>query len=212
MSRSFEQLRASPSWPAFQQLCERQQTLFPLLVARLASEAALGLQSSSALDGLCFATLAEAPPPWAAEHSLLAAALQEAFPERQAGFFSLAWYAGVLSRLHLNSFRVSIPRADVSDLPSLLRRSQTGNGTAVYLLPSLLNHSCSPSLEPVWRTGDSQVAFLTRREVSAGEELTVSYVDADAPVGERQEALSHGYGFECRCAACVEEMGGETKG
>lgn len=46
--------------------------------------------------------------------------------------------------------------------------------------------------------------ILALREVSPGEEVTISYVDAEAPLEERVEALRD-YGFECTCEKCNAE-------
>lgn len=41
-----------------------------------------------------------------------------------------------------------------------------------------------------------------RRPIRKGEEITISYIDEEAPLEERREALRD-YGFVCRCARCV---------
>jgi hypothetical protein len=42
----------------------------------------------------------------------------------------------------------------------------------------------------------------TLRPVSAGTELTVSYIDENDDYEERQKQLQD-YGFECTCAKCL---------
>lgn len=42
------------------------------------------------------------------------------------------------------------------------------------------------------------------RPIKAGEEITISYVDEDAPLEERQDALLE-YGFVCDCPKCSAE-------
>jgi hypothetical protein len=39
---------------------------------------------------------------------------------------------------------------------------------------------------------------------AAGEEVTISYIDEELPLGERKAALAD-YGFVCRCARCEKE-------
>ena len=56
-------------------------------------------------------------------------------------------------------------------------------GTALYTLPSMLNHSCDPSVDAVWDNGDATLTLRARREIDAGEELTITYIDADSPAG-----------------------------
>ena len=179
-------------------MCADSGTVDPLLAARLAFAVARGGQRSDILDCLCFANGAvEHPPPeWLEQHAALALALGDAAP-----WMTQAWYTGVLARLHLNAFRVDIPRLDLS----LDEQVQHGSGTAVYLLPSMFNHECDPNVDAVWRHGDAQLTLAARRDIAAGEQLSISYIDADQPVAERRRVLRHGYGFHCVCAACVEE-------
>ena len=49
--------------------------------------------------------------------------------------------------------------------------------------------------------------LIARRRIAAGEQLTISYIDASAPVEERRAELLHGYGFRCACQTCREEAG-----
>ncbi len=95
--------------------------MHPLLAARLACAVAQGSAHPSALDVLCFARGAvEAPPPsWVEEHAALRAAFDAA--QLPAEFLTLPWYAGVLARLHLNAFRVDIPKMDIKDVAALSR-------------------------------------------------------------------------------------------
>jgi len=195
---------SSAAYREFEALCQTNRLLHPLIAGRLACEVTAGLAHPDALSALCFARGAvQSPPPlWVEEHRLLKAALCTS----ASHFLTLEWYTAVLARLHLNAFRVDIPRLDVHDLAALARSAAHGSGTAVYALPSLLNHSCDPNVDAVWRHGDSKITLAARRDIAAGEELTITYIDASEPAEERREALRFAYGFECRCAACVEEL------
>lgn len=77
-------------------------------------------------------------------------------------------------------------------------------GTALYGAPSLLNHSCDPCLDVVMGPS-ATLALQARREIAAGEELTISYLDCSLPVATRRAGLAKGYGFECNCPKCVTE-------
>lgn len=82
-----------------------------------------------------------------------------------------------------------------------------GSGTAVYMLPSLANHECDPNVHASWALGgDATLTLSARRDVAAGEELRITYIDSASPAAQRQEELRFAYGFACRCAACVEEL------
>jgi len=88
--------------------------------------------------------------------------------------------------------------------------SGRGTGSALYGLPSMLNHSCDPSVDAAWTDGDATLVLTARRDVAAGEELRISYIDADASASARRETLRHAYGFECGCERCVEEAGDDA--
>ncbi len=46
------------------------------------------------------------------------------------------------------------------------------------------------------------------RPIDRGEELFISYIDANAPFAERQRRLQFAYGFECQCQKCVAQADG----
>jgi hypothetical protein len=60
-------------------------------------------------------------------------------------------------------------------------------------------------VDAVWDNGDATLTLRCRADVAAGEELTITYIDADSPVEARRQRLHHAYGFTCVCARCVEE-------
>ena len=75
-------------------------------------------------------------------------------------------------------------------------------GAAVFPLASGLNHSCAPNCEVAFAE-DNSVFVVTTRAVALGEELTISYIDANGADDERREELRETYGFECACARCA---------
>ncbi|GIL65835.1 hypothetical protein Vafri_19475 [Volvox africanus] len=86
--------------------------------------------------------------------------------------------------------------------------------TAFLALQSCINHSCDPNCTAACDTGDRTVIVLAQRDIPAGEEITVSYIDLSLPYKERQADLRD-YGFVCRCARCVAEAAearGKRKG
>ena len=46
---------------------------------------------------------------------------------------------------------------------------------------------------------------MTTRAVRAGEELTIAYIETDAPRSSRRAKLASGYHFDCGCARCSAE-------
>ncbi|KAJ6466295.1 hypothetical protein C8R45DRAFT_485048 [Mycena sanguinolenta] len=68
---------------------------------------------------------------------------------------------------------------------------------------SRLNHSCSPNTDRVFDLPSLSFRLYAVRDIPAGEELTLSYVEVDVPTAERQKSLKP-YGFTCTCAACTD--------
>jgi len=93
----------------FEELCERGGAgTLPLLVLRLARSVARGKHPPSVLDPLCFAAVPEASSraAWAEPFEAARAVLSAETPGGAPNFFDFPWFAGVLGRLHVNSFRV----------------------------------------------------------------------------------------------------------
>jgi hypothetical protein len=85
-------------------------------------------------------------------------------------------------------------------------------GAGLYLIGANANHSCAPNAA-LLKDGDADdtTAVIAVRRIAAGEEVTVSYIEEQAPLRRRQEALRD-YGFACRCARCERErVGGPRK-
>ncbi|KAK5124819.1 hypothetical protein LTR85_001532 [Meristemomyces frigidus] len=64
----------------------------------------------------------------------------------------------------------------------------------------LLNHSCDPNAEAVWNPDTGRLVVRAITEISATQEITVSYTDPYSTCGERWSALR----FECNCTTCGE--------
>ncbi|KAI7741890.1 hypothetical protein M8C21_005436 [Ambrosia artemisiifolia] len=86
-------------------------------------------------------------------------------------------------------------------------------GTAFYPIQSCMNHSCCPNAKAFKREEiiikqredkDGQATILACKPIKKGEEITISYIDEDLDLEERQALLAD-YGFICKCARCVEE-------
>ncbi|MEI8327013.1 MAG: SET domain-containing methyltransferase [Betaproteobacteria bacterium] len=79
-------------------------------------------------------------------------------------------------------------------------------GTALYELASLANHDCDPNADVVIARGGA-LELRARRDVAAGEPLTVTYLDSSLHVALRRRKLLLGYGFSCECALCRAQLG-----
>ena len=83
-------------------------------------------------------------------------------------------------------------------------------GREVYLEASMFNHSCSPTCEMSTESGNCTIRCI--RNVSEGEELTISYIDESKPCSHRRNELKRNYHFDCMCDRCnAEKVGGRGK-
>ncbi|RBQ91636.1 hypothetical protein VDGD_02266 [Verticillium dahliae] len=73
----------------------------------------------------------------------------------------------------------------------------------VFPAISRLNHDCGPNAA-AWtdKTGLVHRAFASK-DIAAGEEISISYVDALAPRAERRARMAGSWGFECGCRRCA---------
>ena len=126
---------------------------------------------------------------------------------------SSAWYADNYSRIMANAFRLDLidtgvlhPGGDYrAALRALLEGQAEGeSGSAVYTVASLFNHSCVPCLEVTFPKNDSMIVLKTNQDVEENVQLTISYIDQDLGVAERERQLAM-YGFVCSCHKCREE-------
>ena len=79
-------------------------------------------------------------------------------------------------------------------------------GVGLYADVTNLNHSCRPNAVVVFER-DSTATVAALRDIAAGEEVLISYIEEDRPLAVRRADLVD-YGFVCMCERCVEE---ETK-
>src|ERR1700761_9331522 len=49
------------------------------------------------------------------------------------------------------------------------------------------------------------------RNIAAGEEITISYIDVEQPRKDRLEELKRRYNFDCTCGACLDTSGKSDK-
>ena len=80
-------------------------------------------------------------------------------------------------------------------------------GTALFSIQSGFNHDCDPNAQPYKGERDVTGAcvIVARKNIAAGEEITMSYLDDNSKsLAERNESLRD-YGFTCACARCEGE-------
>ncbi|MCO5602947.1 hypothetical protein L7F22_057088 [Adiantum nelumboides] len=145
-----------------------------------------------------------------------------------AALFSLQIYGHIIGMFELNNLDlvVASPVEDyfihIDELPPALKMEAEKitrplldalgdeynipcQGTAFFPLQSCLNHSCLPNIKAFKRDEDTdgQAVLLATRTIRPGEELTISYIDEDAPWEDRKSMLED-YGFLCNCQKCIE--------
>lgn len=98
--------------------------------------------------------------------------------------FTRPWWFGVLARIHINSFRVDLPRPiDRDDIAELVEYIDRGSGTAIYTLPSLYNHDCEPNADAAWIDGDATMSITARRNIAAGARAVVILAERPRALG-----------------------------
>jgi|APGre2960657444_1045066.scaffolds.fasta_scaffold00441_5 SET and MYND domain-containing protein len=143
-----------------------------------------------------------AAPPWDAP--ALAAALQShRSSASEAQLISTAQAAAALSAY------ASVDAQEATDVllalscnaHSVCDAELRPTGKGVYPVVATANHDCAPSACLTFRGATTQLRSV--RSLSAGEEVTLSYIDLCACASERRAELREGYFFECQCARCA---------
>ena len=81
----------------------------------------------------------------------------------------------------------------------------------VFLLGSRFNHSCIPNIHFAYNPTLDKETFHAVRNIAAGEELTITYIDGmNRTRGQRKVELDE-RGFVCDCPACENTKDGQRK-
>eukprot|EP00759_Apiculatamorpha_spiralis_P031627 PhF_6_TR33515/c0_g1_i1/m.48854 len=90
--------------------------------------------------------------------------------------------------------------------------STSTRGQAVYRIGSCFNHSCEPNVQVTYKDDNREDMWaVAMRDIVAGEELYISYIDESLPYWERQLHLFDHYLFRCVCTKCVAEDPDQAK-
>eukprot|EP01134_Creolimax_fragrantissima_P006425 CFRG6425T1 len=78
--------------------------------------------------------------------------------------------------------------------------------TALFLIPSLFNHHCSPNVR--YTSEGTKLVLRTNHKVHSGEELQHNYLQRSAlkTCDDRQKALRSSYFFTCACTICADNL------
>ena len=76
----------------------------------------------------------------------------------------------------------------------------TVEGSAIYLIASLLNHSCNaPNVAPVFLDSLDSTPFVALADICKGDELTFDYASTVADVRDKRIRNFFAHGFVCKC-------------
>ncbi|XP_048320704.2 histone-lysine N-methyltransferase ATXR4 isoform X2 [Ziziphus jujuba] len=211
-SKVFHDVEVKADWLAYDEYCRSHGLKYPLLVKRLACMVISGAASADLLDILQPAILS---PEMISkkEHQSPAVLLLHGTMEEGFGLLRSAFtmanipdaHMEFMSRIRINAFRIEVAGGLYGDLLSSAAASvdaEAAVGTAVYMLPSFYNHDCDPNAHIVW-TENVDARLKALRDVDAGEELRICYIDASMNHDARQTLLYQGFGFQCNCPRCL---------
>lgn len=101
----------------------------------------------------------------------------------------------------------------VEYLSPFLTRQCAVQIAGLFTLTARINHSCDPCAE--LRGGefvDCTVDLVSRRDIEAGEEISISYINIGKTAGRaatdrnrRRRELKARYLFDCDCTKCLGE-------
>lgn len=81
-------------------------------------------------------------------------------------------------------------------------------GIGIFLTPSFINHSCRPNTIQTFLYGQNnrppRLILTSHENISADQEVLISYIDNSCPRHLRHYNLERGYFFSCDCNACVD--------
>ncbi|POS86002.1 hypothetical protein EPUL_002765 [Erysiphe pulchra] len=109
--------------------------------------------------------------------------------------FGLEMGIAILCRISCNAFRATLPDA-------------TPIGICFDPKISLVNHSCVPNAHVV--SEGRTMSLHSLKKITTGEELFISYVDAEQPCILRRDQLWKTYFFWCECPSCKNELENES--
>ncbi|KAM1440919.1 hypothetical protein ACFX11_008817 [Malus domestica] len=206
-AKGFYDVEMRADWSVYDDYCRSHGLKYPLLVKRLACMVMSGAAPANLLDILQPASLsAEMISEMEAGFGLLRSTFRNSnITDEQMSFLTKQWYIGILARIRINAFRIELVGGLYDDLLSSAAASidaEAAVGNAVYILPSFYNHDCDPNAHIIWiENTDARLKAL--RNVDAGEELRICYIDASMDHDARQSILSQGFGFQCSCLRCL---------
>uniref|UniRef100_A0A2P2KVV5 Histone-lysine N-methyltransferase ASHR1 n=1 Tax=Rhizophora mucronata TaxID=61149 RepID=A0A2P2KVV5_RHIMU len=75
-------------------------------------------------------------------------------------------------------------------------------GTGLYLIVSIINHSCSPNAVLVFEGRSAVVRAV--QNIPTGAEVLITYIETAGSTVTRQKTLKEQYFFTCKCPRCIK--------
>ncbi|PUU76843.1 hypothetical protein B9Z19DRAFT_1194466 [Tuber borchii] len=94
-------------------------------------------------------------------------------------------------------------KTEVEKMVTEMSPSGTTGGSGIWIMPSYINHSCWPN--SIRSFLGNLLIVRAARDIPAGEEITMTYIDNESGVQERQKASYSGWDFSCECTLCEIE-------
>ena len=119
------------------------------------------------------------------------------------------YFTEVHGRLLVNSFEVIYSQSFLVVDKNLATKVSDDNekllGYALYLGPSILDHSCKPTAEVKFLGSRIEVTCKVGRSTTNLREITISYIDKNLGREERRSILQKHFHFDCLCQRCLNE-------
>lgn len=95
---------------------------------------------------------------------------------------------------------------DISDVEIITRPkdAQSVNFFTVFPEVSRMNHDCRPNAHYYWDPDTFTQNVFATRDILAGEEITITYVELLLPRDERVARLDETWHFPCACSSCTQ--------
>jgi hypothetical protein len=100
-----------------------------------------------------------------------------------------------------------LARVNINALEIRTKNNKQRLGLVLSTVAAQLNHSCDANLalrRPNVSDDTKAVYIVALKDISAGQELTVSYVDPNETYYIKQRKLRQQYAFQCKCTLCEE--------
>jgi hypothetical protein len=95
-----------------------------------------------------------------------------------------------------HSLSLGIARTNVLPLGSNARAG------GLFLEASRINHSCKHNAQNTWNENIGRLTIHALRDIEAGQEITISYLNTTPEHSERQRILKDTFKFQCKCELC----------